>query len=109
MPPCGYRPPAVESIRWFLSDNLDYFIELHGSEGVTVEEALVAEAAEISKIMRGERGGRWAKIVVLLNAEFYSQLREKRPARWDDVKAIGELIIDDLVSELTSLTPALEQ
>lgn len=108
MPPCGYRPPAVESIRWFMMDNLEYFIELYEGRGVTVKQALATESCEIARIRQGERGGLWSKIVVELNAEFYSQLRAKCPNVWSDVRPLGESIIEQLTQELISLTPVLE-
>lgn len=107
MPPCGYRPPAVESVRWFMMDNLDYFIDLYEARGITVAEALSAESSEIDGIRRGERGGVWSKIVVELNAEFYKQLRASNPRTWAEVRPLGESIIDQITQELMSLTPVL--
>lgn len=105
MPPCGYRPLAVESIRCFLLDNLDYFIDLYLNRGLSLIDALKSEADEIEKIRQGKRGSTWSRIVVELNAEFYSQLSSKQLKNWDEVRSSGESIIANMIAELTALSP----
>lgn len=108
MPPCGYRPPAVESIRWFLVDNLDYFVELYTGRAFLIDEALEAESNEIAKIRGGDRGGVWSRIVVEINAEFYRQLKSRRPSSWLEVRQVGEAVISAMVQDLSSLYQPLE-
>lgn len=108
MPPCGYRSVAVESIRRFLIDNLEYFIELYTRRDISISEALESEAMEIDRIRRGERGGTWSKLVVELNSRFYAQLRAERPSSWEDVRRLGNGIADAAVHELSSLSVEIE-
>jgi len=95
-------------MRWFLLDNLEYFIDLYRERGLSVSEALASEDTEIEKIRRGERGSVWSKIVVELNAEFYLQLRVRQPRSWLEVRQFGESIIDLMSQELQSLSPLVE-
>src|SRR5689334_765535 len=103
MPPCGYRPTAVEGIQTFLDDNLRYFIELYSRRGVSVAEALASEANEISRIRAGVRGGEWSERVVEINQLFYEKLAARAPESWEDVDREGKEIIICASTELDSL------
>lgn len=103
MPPCGYRPPAVDGLQEFLGDNLAYFIELYRARGLSVEEALASEDEEISRIRSGARGGAWSARAVELNHLFYQQLAAAKPRSWADVERMGLAIIAAAKFELNSL------
>lgn len=103
MPPCGYRPVAVQGIESFFADNLRYFRELYEPQEISPLEALQRERAEIESIRSGERGGRWSTVVVGLNEEFYQKLAKAAPVNWDEAMLIGEDIIKSATQELNSL------
>src|SRR5438309_9511659 len=83
MPPCGYRPAAVDGVRAFLNDNLDYFVELYSRRGCSIEEALASEHREIASIRAGRRGGAWSAKVVEVNQLFYDRLAARAPSTWE--------------------------
>lgn len=104
MPPCGFRSHAVESIRSFLLDNLEYFIDLYAGRELSILEALESEMMEIDNIRRGGRGGSWSRLVVELNSRFYDELKAQRPQSWDDVRRLGNSIADAAAHDLRSLS-----
>lgn len=104
MPPCGYRPPAINGMGQFLADNLAYFIELYRPQGLTPSQAMDREEREIAAIRAGARGGPWSASVVLANLEFYRQLRLRAPQSWDDVEREGATLIQSALAELGSLS-----
>ena len=104
MPPCGYRPPAIDGMRRFMADNLEYFVALYRPQGLTVAQALAVERGEIARIREGERGGPWSATVVELNARFYDCLQRAAISSWDDVLHAGDAIIGELERDLNSLT-----
>lgn len=105
MPPCGYRGAAVDGLDAFLSDNLQYFIELYRGRGLTIAAALASEAKEIDLIRSGARGGPWSTRAVELNDQFYKLLADAQPQTWSDVERIGREIIAGAVTEFRSLLP----
>ena len=103
MPPCGYRPTAVDGMKAFLLDNLDYFVELYSRQGLTVHEALTKEFDEITRIRGGARGGAWSAKIVEINQLFYDRLAARGPQGWNDVRREGRAIIANAEAELASL------
>ena len=104
MPPCGYRPPAISGIDAFLRDNLRYFVDLYRPRGLTPQQAIDIEMAEIGLIRSGGRGGVWSASVVETNKVFYEQLSRLDPQGWDDVLVLGRRLIADASRDLSSLT-----
>src|SRR5258708_1092625 len=103
MPPCGYRPTAVDGIKSFLTDNLRYFIELYRGRGLSIEQALAKENREIADIRGGRRGGEWSAAIVEINQLFYDRLADRSPATWQEVEEKGLNIIANAEVELNSL------
>jgi hypothetical protein len=96
-------------MRTFLGDNLDYFCELYEPQGLSPREAIEIERGEIARIKAGDRGGPWARTVVLVNALFYDELARAAPRNWGMVRQMGREIISAADADLDSLTARLAE
>lgn len=103
MPPCGYRAEAISGIERFLTDNLEYFIELYRPKGMIPKDAMAREMLEINAISEGRRGGRWSAATVEVNRAFYKALAEQRPSDWEQVELVGRTLIQQARNDLSSL------
>lgn len=103
MPPCGYRSAAIKGMSEFLSDNVEYFVELYEDKTLNVQSAIEIELCEIDRIKADRHNGAWHTAVVEINRLFYLALKERIGLSWGDVRAVGHSIIDDVVSDLQKM------